>query len=591
MPMREHDDGERWYTTSTAFLEALAETGVDYVFANLGSDHPGLVEAYARARADGTADRFPELVICPHESVAFSAAQGYAQLSGRAQAVVVHVECGTQNIGGMLHNAAKGRIPVLIFAGASPYTQHGELTGSRNEFVQWLQDVRDQRGIVRGYTKYDNEIRTGENVKQLVHRAVQIASSDPPGPVYLVGAREVMEQHLDPAGANRPAYALGRYGATAPAGLAPGTVEEIGRAMAGAARPVVVTSYLGRDPEAVPALVEFAELLGIRVIESVPMWLNFPADHSLHAGYQWNTPEPNPVLAAADTVLVLGSDVPWIPGKNRPADDARVLVVDIDPLKEQMPLWHVPASVFARADLGTAVRQLTRFVADSGLAEPTAVAARRAEAAAAHGRRVRELARREQPDAEVITAEYVVACLREQLAALEGQTVVLSEAISNYQVVGEHLRCDRPGALIGSGGGSLGWYAGAAIGAKLARPDAVVVSLVGDGTYLFGVPASAQWVAREYGVPSLTVILDNQGWKSPKLSTLGVHPDGVAAARDDFNVGFGPEADLPGIAAAAGGAWARTVRRPGEVQEALRQALAAVRDERSAVLSVHLPPV
>ncbi|WP_232213010.1 thiamine pyrophosphate-binding protein [Saccharomonospora saliphila] len=184
------------YTTSRAFLEALAEGGVRYVFANLGSDHPGLVEAYARARANGTEHTLPQLVVCPHESVAMAAAQGYAQVTGVPQAVVVHVECGTQNIGGMLHNAAKGRFGVLLYAGASPYTQEGELFGSRNEFIQWIQDVRDQRGIVRGYAKYDNEIRTGANVAQLVHRALHMAASDPAGPVYLVGPREVMEAEV-----------------------------------------------------------------------------------------------------------------------------------------------------------------------------------------------------------------------------------------------------------------------------------------------------------------------------------------------------------------------------------------------------------
>jgi acetolactate synthase-1/2/3 large subunit len=74
----------------------------------------------------------------------------------------------------------------------------GELPGSRNEFIHWLQDVRDQRGILRDYTKYDNEIRTGRNVKQLVLRALQIARSAPAGPVYLVGPREVMEEQVEP---------------------------------------------------------------------------------------------------------------------------------------------------------------------------------------------------------------------------------------------------------------------------------------------------------------------------------------------------------------------------------------------------------
>ena len=179
------------YTASAAMLEALQEAGVSYIFANFGSDHPALIEAIAEARALDRA--IPAVVTCPHEMVAMTCAHGYAQLTGRAQAVVVHVDCGTQSLGGAVHNAAKARIPVFVFAGLSPSTQEGEATGSRNEFIQWIQDVPDQRGIVRQYMKYDNELRSAHNVKQIVHRSLQLAHSDPKGPVYLVGAREVME--------------------------------------------------------------------------------------------------------------------------------------------------------------------------------------------------------------------------------------------------------------------------------------------------------------------------------------------------------------------------------------------------------------
>jgi acetolactate synthase I/II/III large subunit len=568
------------YTTSVAFLRALRAGGVRYVFANLGSDHPGIIEAYARARQDGTTDLLPELILCPHESVALSAAQGYAQTTRQAQAVIVHVECGTQNLGGMLHNAAKGRVPVLIFAGASPYTQRGELPGSRNEFIHWIQDVPDQRGIVRGYTKYDNEIRTGRNVDQLVHRALQIAHSEPAGPVYLMAAREVLEEPLDPT-----VPAATGFPPIAPAALAPQVVEDIGRALAGARRPLVVTSYLGRHPEAVGRLVELCETLAIPVLESVPSYVNFPADHPLHLGYQWNTPGQNPTLATADVVLVLGSDVPWIPTRNRPADNARIFVVDGDPLKERTPLWHVPAECFARADLGTAVAQLTESVRGC-TPDAAAITARSREVQARHDELVAAALDRERPDGEVITPEYLTACVR---AELDEYTIVLNEGISYYQVINEHLRAGRPGSVLASGGGSLGWYAGAALGVKLAQPERTLVSLVGDGTYLFGVPSSAQWVARRYDLPSLTVIYDNRGWKSPKLSTLGVHPDGIAARHNDFGISFEPEADLPGIAQSASGAWARTVSRADELTGAVKEAFAAVRAGQSAVLSVHLP--
>ena len=209
-------DGSDTYTTSTAFLEALAEAGVRYVFANLGSDHPGLIEALAQFDAEASAalaggasppsavgsspraSRVPQLIVCPHETVALSAAHAYATVTRRPQAVLVHVDAGTQNLGGAVSNAMRGRVPVLIFAGAAPFTMAGEHPAGRNEFIHWIQDVPDQRGILRGYVKYDNEIRTGRNVKQLVHRALQLARTEPAGPVYLVGPREVMEEPVEP---------------------------------------------------------------------------------------------------------------------------------------------------------------------------------------------------------------------------------------------------------------------------------------------------------------------------------------------------------------------------------------------------------
>jgi acetolactate synthase-1/2/3 large subunit len=571
-------------TTSTAFLEALAEAGVRYIFANLGSDHPGLIEALARARAQGREGDLPRIVVCPHETVALSAAHAYATVTRQPQAVFVHVDAGTQNLGGAIGNAMRGRVPVLIFAGAAPFTITGELPGGRNEFIHWIQDVPDQRGIMRGYVKYDNEIRTGRNVKQLVHRALQIARSEPAGPVYLVGPREVMEEPVEPYPAD-PA----QYPPTGPAALTDEATRDIATALAGARNPLIVTSYLGRNPAAVPALVELAELLAIPVLESAAFCVNFPGDHPLHAGYQFTTSAQNEVLAAADVILVLDSDVPWIHATSRPAPDAAIYVVDIDPVKAGMTMWHVPARRIAGADTKVAVEQIARFVRDNDLADADAVASRRAEITAASQERRAALDAQEQPEPEVITPRYLTRCVRELLAGTDA--LVLTEAITNYQVVAEHLRASRPGSLIGSGGGSLGWTGGGAVGAKLACPERTVVCLVGDGSFLFGVPSSAQWVARRYGTPALTVIYNNRGWAAPKFSALQVHPDGAAAQADDFHVSFDPEADLPGVARAAGGAYGVTVSDPAELPRALKDALAVVHGGRSAVVSVQLPPV
>ncbi|BBD01507.1 acetolactate synthase I/II/III large subunit [Sphingobium sp. YG1] len=513
--------------------------------------------------------------------VGMSAAHGHWQVSGKAQAVIVHVECGTQALAGAVHNAAKGRAPMLIFAGASPFTQHGEMTGSRNEFIQWIQDVHDQRGLVRGYMRYDNEIRTGRNVKELVHRAFQFALSQPQGPVYLMGAREVMEEEVAPT----PDEALA-WRPIDPPGLNPDMVATIGQALLDARRPLIVTSFVGRNPAAVAPLVALCEQLGIGLLESVPNAMNFPHDHDLYVGNQWNQPRLQQELDSADVILVIDSDVPWIPTVSRPAENARIFHIDADPLKEQMPLWRIRAQGVCRADARIALEQLLAW-AQSRTISTEEIAGRCVFWKARHDQRQRQLLAAEaKPENGVIMPEYFVSRVR---AAQTPEMIFVNEGISNYHVVFDHLDLVEPGTIFTSGGGSLGWNGGAAIGVKLARPDATVVALTGDGSFMFTVPSSVHWMARRYETPFLQIVFNNRGWKSPKLSTLAVHPEGWAAQAHQIDTSFEPSPDYVGIAAAAGGAWGRQVRHPDEVDEAIAEALAMVREHRrAAVLDVWL---
>jgi acetolactate synthase-1/2/3 large subunit len=566
------------YRTATALLEVLHEAGVSYLFANFGSDHPPILESIAEARVTGRP--MPAVITCPNEMVALSAAHGYAQVTGRGQAVLVHVDVGTQTLAGALHNASRCRVPVLIFSGAVPFTQQGELPGSRNEFIHWLQDVFDQRGIVRGYVKYDNEIRSGRNLKQIVRRAMQIAHSDPPGPVYLMATREVLEEEIPSIVADSA-----EWPAIAPCAMPASSVEALVGDLLTASRPLVVTSYAGRNPAAVEELVRLCRRLAIGVFESVPNYLNFPADNVLYQGSQWNEQRQHPVLAEADCILVIDSDIPWIPTVNRPASGARIHHIDLDPLKEKMPLWSIPAKNICRADAATALRQINDCLDTVHLDGP-AIERRRAHYAALHAEREKVLRQREVKPSDVITPEFLTACVREHL---DGETLVLNEAITSYNAVTEHLCATCPGTIFGSGASSLGWNGGAAIGMKLAHPEKTVVCLTGDGSYLFSVPATVHWIARRYQTPFLQIVYNNRGWRAPKLSALAAHPEGYVSRASDLDVGFDPPPDYAGIAAAAGGAFAQTVRDPGELDNALRSALKAVRKEgRCAVLDVWL---
>jgi len=253
-----------------------------------------------------------------------------------------------------------------------------------------------------------------------------------------------------------------------------------------------------------------------------------------------------------------------------------------------MPLFYIGARRSLRADSAVALRQLNERLASMEL-DHGAIAERRAHYATLHDERRQRLEQREQPSGDVITPAYLTSRVRRHL---DDDTIVLNEGITNYRTVVDHLMSRRPGAMMTSGGGSLGWNGGAAIGVKLARPKSTVVCLTGDGSYLFSIPSVVHWMARKYETPFVQIVYNNGGWQAPRFSALSVHPDGFVSKTRDIGLSFDPPPDYGAIAAAAGGAFARTVRHPGELDDALAAAFDAVRRERrSAVLDVLLPQV
>jgi len=283
-------------------------------------------------------------------------------------------------------------------------------------------------------------------------------------------------------------------------------------------------------------------------------------------------------------VLVLDSDVPWIPKVNTPNPQARIYHLDIDPITQNMPLWYISAKRVFRADCATALRQIHDRLG-SGV-DAVLVAERTAHYTRMHDEREKELAAAEQLKGDTITAEYLTACVRDHI---DQDTVVLNEGITNYMAINDHIGRTLPRTRFTSGASSLGWNGGAAVGVKLAAPDKTVLSLTGDGSYMFSQPSTVHWIANRYKAPFLHVVYNNRGWRAPKFSALSVHPSGFASKADELNVAFDPPPDYAGIAAAAGGAFAKTVKRPEELGGAIDEALHAVRAEgRSAVLDVWL---
>lgn len=556
-------------------VDALRDAGVTHFFANFGSDHPAIIEALAADRAQGIDT--PAVILCPHEYSALSAAHGYAAVTGKPQAVFVHTDVGTANLGGAVHNAARSRVPVFVFAGLTPYTLEGELPGSRNSFVNHLQDVPDQHGIVRPYVKWSYDIRTAANAPQIVHRALQLARSAPAGPVYVTAAREVLEEQ-----APDPGLAVDRWRPIDPSPAPESVAEELFTALSTAAHPLIITTYLGRSQDSVPGLVMLAERLGVTVVEHNAEVMNFPREHPLHGG-----DDPHRLLADADVILAIDTDVPWVDSIRRPRNDAAVFVVNEDPLQESLPLWYVAADRFIRADSSLVLQQLVERCP----AEPDPAATGRIARAAEDAASLRRTWSA-QADADARGRRLTPASIAASLhRLLDEDAIVINEAISEAPTVWKHLPRSRPGTLYGNRGTSLGWSGGGALGVKLAAPDRTVVSIVGDGTFFFSAPSSTYWIARRYGLPVLTVVLDNGGWNATKRNVQRLHPEGAAVRADRYWVNLEQSTDFGGIASAAGQAWSAIVTHFDELDAALQEGLAQVTAGTPAVVTVRVSAI
>ena len=186
-----------------------------------------------------------------------------------------------------------------------------------------------------------------------------------------------------------------------------------------------------------------------------------------------------------------------------------------------------------------------------------------------------------------MTPAFVAGAIRE---VIDDDTIVLNEAITSASAIDHHLPRTKPGTLFYSGGSSLGWCGGAAVGMKLAAPEKDVVALAGDGTYVFSCPTAVYWMARRYNAPFMTVIFNNGGWNAPRQITKGEHPDGYAERGGAFWTSFDPPARLDLVAEAAGGAFARTVTDPAALKEALLAGREAIRSGIPAVINVIIEP-
>jgi acetolactate synthase-1/2/3 large subunit len=567
------------HTTAHYFIEGLVELGVEYMFANFGTDHVSLIEALAEWDREGRAH--PRVVVCPHENVAVHMAGSYAALTGRGQVVVVHVDAGTANASMGMHNLFRGRLPVFLMAGKAPFSLHGELTGSRDNYVHFVQDPYDIASLVRPYVKWEYSLSSGVVAKEVLRRGHTLMQSDPKGPVFLTLPRETLAETWDEAAIK--GYPESRYGPVAGGGTDAAVATQIADRLLAAKNPIAISSYLGRKPEAVEVLNALSRECGVRVFEFSPTYLNIPRDSPCFGGY-----DAKAAIAAADAGLLLDVDVPWLP-KYVPDNPAVAwMQVDIDAVKKDFPMWGFPTQLRVQADCATVLAQVLAIVrAKSDAAYRDRVAARIAGWAQENAARAaRARAAAAQPgETGAISPDYLCAAL---FAQMNEDDIVVNEAIRNSLPVLNQMPRTRAQTYFSLAGGGLGFSGGAALGAKLARPASRVVQVVGDGSFHFSAPTAVYAVAQQYRLPIFTVILDNGGWQAVKEAVLRVYPEGEAVQAGEFQARLGGEHRHFEQVAAAFGAHAEAVADPAALAAAIKRCLAAVGNGQAAVLSVRV---
>ena len=306
--------------------------------------------------------------------------------------------------------------------------------------------------------------------------------------------------------------------------------------------------------------------------------MNLPASHPFNLGHAGTE-----LLGQADLLLVVDCEVPWYPRYAAPHADAKVVHLGVDPLFERYPHRAFTAQLAitgsSRAGLALLDEALqSRPVKRAAVERRRAVAAELKAQKAAALAAANDKARGEKP----IRYSYVGKCVHD---ALPKNGIVITE----LGVGADHFALEEPGSLLAvSIGGGLGFGLGASLGAKLAAPQRMVVSTIGDGSYMFGNPTPFHLVSRAAKLPTLTIVCNNGRWQAVESATRVVYPDGAAAHAEEMPlVELQPSPEFTKVAEASD-AWARRVDDPAELPRAIDAALTAVAGGRQALLDVRM---
>ncbi|WP_105420788.1 thiamine pyrophosphate-requiring protein [Neorhizobium sp. T25_27] len=549
-----------------AVLTHMKAAGIDVLFANGGTDFPSIIEAFARQSETGL--KMPEALVIPHEGVAVGMAHGYYLMTSKPAGVIVHVNVGLANSVMGLINARSENVPVMMFSGRTPITEHGRF-GSRSSPIHWGQEMFDQGGMVREVVKWDYELRYPEQAGIVIDRAMSIAMSEPRGPVYLSLPREALAEGAEVEISHRSTVTPTTYGPADPE-----LVAQAADLLAKAKKPLIITQSPELAPDFEP-LAGFVEKFALPTIEMWATRLALPSDHPMMIGR-----DSTQVLKEADVVVVINAAVPWISDHTDIAEGAKVIAIGPDPQHSRVPIRSFPIDIALAGGVNKTIAALAAAMAERVPASETFSERREKWAKIKAAQAEAADKRAAMGNGSPMTPAYVSRCISD---ILDDRTTVVNELGIDPSV----MSFKYPKSYFSTPlSGGLGFGLTAALGAQLGDRSRQVIATIGDGSYMFANPVACHQTATALKLPLLTVVFNNGIWNAVRRSTLYMYPDGSAATANTMPItALDPAPDYAAVARAHG-AHAERVETGADLPAALQRALAATRSGQQAMIEV-----
>lgn len=560
--------GDSGFWGSDVIAEVLRTLDIPYIALNPGASYRWLHDSLVNYLGN----RAPQMLLCLHDETAVSIAQGYAKVTGKMMAAALHANVGLLHASMPIFDAWCDRMPVLILGATGPWD-----AAKRRPWIDWIHTCSDQGGLVRDFTKWDNQPGSVPAAVEALLRAAQIAQTAPRGPVYVNLDSAVQDARLDEL-PQLPEVA--RYAAPA----AEPSHEALARAAAllsGARNPLMLAGRVSRSLDAWNARVQLAEKLNMRVLSQIKVGAAFPTDHPLHAAPPANRPpaEVRALIASSDVIvsldwLDLGGTLRQALG-DKPVG-AKVIQVSCDLHSHRGGTfdYHVlaPADVHLLCEPDAAVPRLL-----------AACAPRRGEAPP----KLSVVAKSEAP-AGGLTLSLLAENLR---SAIAGKTVCFTRLPLGWNGAYTHFR--HPLDYIGyDGGAGVGSGPGITVGAALALRGSgrLAIGLHGDGDFLMG--NTAVWTATHYRIACLLIVCNNRSFFNDER-----HQERIAIerGRPPQNRWIGqhigePDVDIAAMARSMGAIGIGPIEKPEEIGTALRLGVEAVEQGKVCVIDARVAP-